>query len=117
MAKLALSNNHTLTVNTYVENIFSIVLLYQADHNRISGVMVSVLDWSAVGRGFEPRSVQINDYNIGICCYSAKHLEERSKTSLLGIKILCPTDAIFQSAAKLFSQVQSGHHHHHLIEN
>ena len=73
MAELALSKHHTLTVNTYVENIFSIVLLYKTDHNRISGVMVSVLDWSAVDRGFEPRSGQTSNYNIGICCFSAKH--------------------------------------------
>ena len=35
--------------------------------------MVSVLTSSAVGRGFEPRSGQIKNYEIGICYYSAKH--------------------------------------------
>jgi hypothetical protein len=44
---------------------------------RISGVMVSVLDSSAVDRGFEPRSGQTKDYNIGICCFSAKHASFR----------------------------------------
>ena len=34
--------------------------------------MVSVLDTSAVNRGFEPLSVQIKDYEIDICCFSAK---------------------------------------------
>jgi hypothetical protein len=28
---------------------------------------------SAVARGFEPWSCQNKDYEIGICCFSAKH--------------------------------------------
>ena len=35
--------------------------------------MVSVIDSSAVYRGFEPRSDQTKDYKIGICCFSTKH--------------------------------------------
>ena len=34
--------------------------------NRIGGVMVSVLASSAVDHGFEPRSGQIKDHEIGI---------------------------------------------------
>ena len=41
--------------------------------NRISGVVVSVLASSVVGRGFEPQLGQTKDYNIGICCFSAMH--------------------------------------------
>ena len=43
--------------------------------------MVSVLASSAVNRGFEPRSGQTKDYEIGICCFSAKHaaLKKKSK--------------------------------------
>ena len=41
--------------------------------HRISGVMVSVLASNAVDHGFEARSGQTKDYNIGICCFSAKH--------------------------------------------
>jgi hypothetical protein len=41
--------------------------------NRIGDVMVSVLASSVVDRGFEPRSGQTKDYQIGICCFSAKH--------------------------------------------
>jgi membrane associated rhomboid family serine protease len=33
--------------------------------NHIGGVMVSVLASSAVDRGFDPRSGQTKDYNIG----------------------------------------------------
>jgi hypothetical protein len=47
--------------------------------NRIGGVMVSVLASSAVDRGFEPRSGQTKDYEIGICCFSAKHAALRRK--------------------------------------
>jgi hypothetical protein len=51
--------------------------------NRIGGVMVSVLASSAVDRGFEPRSGQTKDYNIGICCLSAKHAALRRKEQRL----------------------------------
>ena len=48
--------------------------------NRISGVMVSMVTSSAVDRGFEPRSGQAKDYEIGICCFSAKHAALRGKS-------------------------------------
>ena len=41
--------------------------------------MVSVLALSEVDRGFEPRSGQTKDYEIGICCFSAKHTALRRK--------------------------------------
>jgi hypothetical protein len=47
--------------------------------NRIGDVMVSVLASSVVDRGFEPRSGQTKDYQIGICCFSAKHAALRRK--------------------------------------
>ena len=34
---------------------------------------------SMVDRGFEPRSGQIKDYKIGICCFSVKHATLRRK--------------------------------------
>ena len=43
------------------------------DRGFIGGVMVSILDSSAVDRRFKPQSGQTKDYNIGICCFSAKH--------------------------------------------
>ena len=39
---------------------------------RIGDVMVSVLASSVVDCGFEPYSGQTKDYEIGICCFSAK---------------------------------------------
>ena len=41
--------------------------------------MVNVLASSAVDRGFEPWSDQIKDYDIGFCCFSAKHTALRRK--------------------------------------
>jgi len=42
--------------------------------------MVSMLALSAVDRGFEPRSGQTKDFNIGICCFSARHAALRRKS-------------------------------------
>jgi hypothetical protein len=42
--------------------------------------MVSVLASSVVDRGFEPRSGQTKEYEIGICCFSAKHASLMSKS-------------------------------------
>ena len=43
------------------------------NRNRTGGVIVRMLASSAPDRGFEPRSGQTKDYNIGIWCLSAKH--------------------------------------------
>ena len=46
--------------------------------------MVSVQASSAVDHVFEPRSGQTKDYEIGICCFCAKHaaLTRKSKDCL-----------------------------------
>jgi hypothetical protein len=41
--------------------------------------LVSMLVVSAVDLGFEPRSGPTKDYEIGICCFSAKHTALRRK--------------------------------------
>jgi hypothetical protein len=50
--------------------------------------MVSVLASSVVDRGFEPWSGQIKDYEISICCFSAKlaALRRKSKDGLTWIQ-------------------------------
>ena len=48
--------------------------------NRISGVMVSVLDSDVVDHVFEPQSGKTKDYEIGICCFSTKHPALRRKS-------------------------------------
>jgi hypothetical protein len=42
--------------------------------------MISVLASSEVDRGFELRSGQTNDYKIGFCCFSARHIALRRKS-------------------------------------
>ena len=42
--------------------------------------MVTVLESSAIERGFEPQEGQTKDYEIGICCFSAKHAALRRKS-------------------------------------
>ena len=49
-------------------------------YNRIGGLTVSVLASSAGDRGLEAGSGQTKDYNIGICCFSAKHATLRRKS-------------------------------------
>jgi hypothetical protein len=77
-------------------------------YNYIGSVMVSVLTSSTVDCGYEPRSSQTKDYEIGICCFSARHaaLGEKAKTGWLGIRIMCqsgatclPTDCCFSELA------------------
>ena len=46
--------------------------------NRIDSVMVGMLATSAVGHGFDPQSDQTKNYEIGICCFSAKYTALRS---------------------------------------
>ena len=60
---------------------YGLYMYIQQEQNiRIGGVMVSVLASSAVDRGFKPRSGQTKDYEIGICCFPAKHASLRRKS-------------------------------------
>ena len=70
--------------------------------NRIDSVMVSVLDSSAVDRGFEPLSGQTKDFKIGICFLPTKHAALR--TGWLGIRIMCSSGATCLSADCCFSE-------------
>jgi hypothetical protein len=54
--------------------------------NRIDGVMVSVLASTPVERAFVPQSGETKDYNIGICCISAKHTALRRKSKDLLVR-------------------------------
>ena len=56
------------------------LIIYQFHYNRIGFVMVTVLTSSAVDRGFQPRAGQTKDYEIGMCCFSAKHAASRRKS-------------------------------------
>jgi hypothetical protein len=52
------------------------LFLYRTCMNGINGVMVIVIASSAFGH----RSGQTKDYEIGICCFSAKHAPLRKKS-------------------------------------
>ena len=56
-----------------------ILTVFYPQINCIGGVMISVLTSSVVDRGFESRSGQTKDSEIGICCFSAKHAALRRK--------------------------------------
>jgi len=68
--------------NDNTVRLYIIYTIYQLPkyQNSIGGVMASVLASSAVDRVLEPRSGQTKDYNIGICCFSAKHTALRRKS-------------------------------------
>ena len=63
---------------SYCDEVYSSGSINQK--HRIGDVMVSVLASSAVDRGFEPRSGETKDYEIGICCFFAKHAALRRKS-------------------------------------
>ena len=46
----------------------------------IGRVMVSMIVWSALDRGFEPRSCENKDNKIDICCFSTWQAALRSKS-------------------------------------
>ena len=41
--------------------------------DHISGVIVSMLSFSVVNHGFQPKSGQTKDCKIGIRCFSGQH--------------------------------------------
>ena len=69
--------------------------------------MVSVLASSAVDRGYESRSGQTKDYEMGMCCFSVKHaaLRRKRKDWWLGIRIMFPSEATCPSAECCFSEL------------
>ena len=69
---------HVYTVFVhYMSSCIIASLLPSYINYHIGGVMVSVL---AVDRWVDPRSDQTKNYEIGICCFSAKHAALRSKS-------------------------------------
>jgi hypothetical protein len=55
-------------------------MIYRTLHNRIGGVLVSVLAASAEDHEFLPRSSETKDYKIGIFCFSTKDATLRRKS-------------------------------------
>ena len=77
---------------------------YSLTQHHIDGVMLAS---SAVDCGFEPRSVQNKDYEIGICCFFTKHaaLMRESKDLWLGIRLMCQNVTTCLSADCCFSEL------------
>jgi hypothetical protein len=75
--------------------------------NRIGGIVVSMLASSAVDRGFVPGRVKPKTMKLVFVAFlqSTQHLGERTKTSWLGIRILCPSGASCLSADCCFSEL------------
>jgi hypothetical protein len=71
---------HCNFLSCFVKPIYRATVSVKLEEHHIGGVMVSVLSSSAVDRGLEPRSGQIKDYKIGMCCFSAKYAALRSKS-------------------------------------
>ena len=75
------------------------------EKKRIDGVMVSVPASTMVDRGFKPLLGPTKDYEIGICCFSAKHTQLRRKSCGLGIRIMCPSGATCLSTESCCSEL------------
>ena len=60
----------------FIYSLGSIMIVVSKKKNCIVAVLIS----NAVDCGFEPRLCQTKDYEIGICCFSAKHTALRSKS-------------------------------------
>ena len=72
-------NATSFAVQRHFDYIDYIQMKVPVSMNCIGGVMISMPASSAVNRGFEPRSGHTKDYEIGICCFSAKHAALRRK--------------------------------------
>jgi hypothetical protein len=68
----------------------------------------SIMNRYIIDRGFEPRSGQTKDYEIGIVAspLSTQHLGVRTKTGWLGIRIMCQSGArvMCQTGARVMCQ-------------
>jgi hypothetical protein len=77
--------------------LFSVLrVIYLQPHRWCNG---SRLASSAVDCGFESRSGQTKNYEIGICCFPAKHAVLRRNICWIGIQIVCPSEATVQLSA------------------
>ena len=71
-----------MTVLGYINSSFELSLLFNSniDYGQIGGVMGSELASIVVLDRGSPQSGQTKDYEIGICCFSAKHAALRRKS-------------------------------------
>ena len=67
-------------MSPYLICLFYFYLIYILYTYYISGLMVSVFETNVVDRAFEHMSGLTENYNIGICCFSANHATQMSKS-------------------------------------
>jgi hypothetical protein len=74
--------NNSLLIDMSLQS--DTLLWYRANQSLLwTASLISVLTWSVVDRGFESLSYQTKDYNIGICCFLAKHCSIKEKEQRL----------------------------------
>jgi len=75
--------------------------------NCIGGVMDNMLAFSVVDCGFKSQTGKTKDYEIGICCFSTKHLVLRSKSKdwCLAIRIMCTNRATYLATDCCFCEL------------
>jgi hypothetical protein len=101
---------HYISVNRCLQNNLSGFSLNNIYFLKFPHTIIQIFIYSqcssAIDCGFESRSGQTKDYEIGMCCFSAKHaLRRKSKTSWLGIRIMCSSGAPCLSADCCFSEL------------
>ena len=70
-----------LVLNLMVFSIVNFVSFSKKKkRNFIFVVMISIPASNAVDGGFQLQSVQTNDYDVGMCCFSAKRTDLRRKS-------------------------------------
>ena len=67
-------------MSPYFISLFYFYLIYILYIYYISGLMVSMFETNVIECAFEPRSGQTENYNIGICWFSAKYAALTSKS-------------------------------------
>ena len=76
----SLMNSWWFSLDILVLYMHHVIIFIYIFFSYIDGVMVSVFASSVVDRESEAPSGQTKDYEIGICCYFAKHAALRRKS-------------------------------------
>ena len=98
--------------------LFPVSLVFPILKNCIGEVMVGMLTSIVTDCGFEPRSDQTKDYEIGISCFSAKQaaLNRKKKDWLVGgIKIMCLSGLTYLSENYWSSTKRTSSNYHTIV--
>jgi hypothetical protein len=70
----------------YFKSVIDVKMSTVCQERASANILVSMLASSALAHGFEPWSGQIEDYEIGISCFSAKHAMLAQNQNVTSIK-------------------------------